>query len=80
MDTQRAHELLARERARIERGLADVKRAGEDDDPDPFDPADVAPDLLDAEVGLGHDVSVRFVRMLTTATPEPRPPALCCRA
>ena len=59
MDTQRAHELLTRERARIERGLADVKRAGEDDDPDPFDPADVAPDLLDAEVGEGVAVRLR---------------------
>src|SRR5205823_11019518 len=59
MDTQRAHELPAPDRARIERGLADVKRAGEDDDPDPFDPADVAPDLLDAEVGEGVAVRLR---------------------
>ena len=60
MDTQRAHELLARERARIERGLADLGlRAGEDDDPDPFDPGDVASDLLDAEVGEGVAVRLR---------------------
>jgi DnaK suppressor protein len=54
MDPDHARELLARERARIERTLADVsRRGGGDDDPDPFEAADVAPDLLDAELGEG---------------------------
>ena len=44
------------------------------------DAADAVGVALDAQVGLGHDASFRFVRMLTTATPEPRPPALCCSA
>ena len=52
-----------------------------------YDPAkDSAPYMkdydvaLDPQVGLGHDPFARLVRMLTTATPEPRPPALCCSA
>jgi DnaK suppressor protein len=49
MDAKRARELLARERARIERALADLAPA-ERDDPDPFDPADVSPDLTEAEL------------------------------
>ena len=54
MDADHARELLARERARIERALADVTRHdAHDDDPDPFEAADVAPDLLDAELGEG---------------------------
>jgi DnaK suppressor protein len=54
MDAARARELLDRERERIERALADVSPAAlGDDDPDPFESADVAPDLLDAEIGEG---------------------------
>jgi len=54
MDAEYARELLARERARIERALGDVARRGGDDvDSDPFDAADVAPDLLEAELGEG---------------------------
>jgi DnaK suppressor protein len=53
MDEERARELLARERARIERLLADADSEGRDDDPDPFEASDVAPDLLDAEIGEG---------------------------
>ena len=49
MDDERARELLVRERARIERALAD-RVSTERDDPDPFDAADGAPDLLEAEV------------------------------
>ncbi len=52
MDPQHARELLERERARIERALADVRRE-EDEDPDPFEASDAAPDLLDAELGEG---------------------------
>lgn len=53
MDPEHARELLARERARIERALADFVQPERDDDPDPFEAADVAPDLLEAEVGEG---------------------------
>jgi DnaK suppressor protein len=54
MDSEHARELLARERARIERALADLARHdSDDDDPDPFEAADAAPDLLDAELGEG---------------------------
>jgi DnaK suppressor protein len=53
MDAEHARELLARERARIERALADLTRHDGDDDPDPFEAADVASDLLDAELGQG---------------------------
>jgi DnaK suppressor protein len=53
MDAEHARELLARERARIERALVDLARNDSDDDPDPFEAADVAPDLLDAELGEG---------------------------
>jgi DnaK suppressor protein len=52
MDDEHARELLASERARIERALAD-QTPDDDDDPDPFEAADVAPDLLDAELGEG---------------------------
>jgi RNA polymerase-binding transcription factor len=53
MDAEHARELLARERARIERTLADVAQREEDEDPDPFEASDVASDLLDAELGEG---------------------------
>jgi DnaK suppressor protein len=52
MDSDEARELLARERARIERGLADL-RPGDGDDPDPFEAADVAPDLFETELEEG---------------------------
>jgi DnaK suppressor protein len=53
MEPQLARELLARERARIERALEDVKRRERDEDPDPYEASDVAPDLFDAELGEG---------------------------
>jgi len=53
MDADHARELLARERARIERTLAEATQREDDDDPDPFEASDVAPDLLDAEIGEG---------------------------
>ncbi|MCW3069828.1 MAG: hypothetical protein JWL67_2453, partial [Solirubrobacterales bacterium] len=52
MAADHARELLARERARIERTLAGTGRE-DDDDPDPFEASDVAPDLLDAELEEG---------------------------
>jgi DnaK suppressor protein len=51
MVDERAHELLARERARIEQALADLAPPDRDD-PEPFDD-DVAPDLLEAEIEEG---------------------------
>jgi DnaK suppressor protein len=52
MDEQHARELLARERARVEAALADLDLT-EDDEGDPFDAADAAPDLLEAEIEEG---------------------------
>jgi DnaK suppressor protein len=59
MDAQHARELLARERARIERALAELARSDGDDDPDPFEAADAATDLLDAELGEGFAERLR---------------------
>lgn len=56
MDDERARELLASERARAEHALAPPDR---DDDPDPFDPADVAPNLLEAELEQGFAKRLR---------------------
>jgi DnaK suppressor protein len=53
MDTDHARELLARERARLERALEDVRRREDDSDADPYEASDVAPDLLEAELGEG---------------------------
>jgi DnaK suppressor protein len=53
MDPERARELLALERARIERALADARGREADEDPDPYEAADVAPDLFEAELGEG---------------------------
>jgi DnaK suppressor protein len=53
MDDERARQLLARERARVERMLAGLVSGDRDDDPDPFEAADIAPDLLDAEIDEG---------------------------
>jgi DnaK suppressor protein len=60
MDTEHARELLAREHARIERALADATRRDDNEDhPDPFEAADVGPDLLDAELGEGQAERLR---------------------
>jgi DnaK suppressor protein len=59
MDAEHARELLARERARVERALADATLREEDEDPDPFEASDVASDLLDAELGEGQAERVR---------------------
>jgi DnaK suppressor protein len=52
MDPAEARELLARERERIERALAELV-APEDPPTDPVDPGDPAPELLDAEIDAG---------------------------
>lgn len=54
MDDEHARELLARERARIERLLADARSREADEDPDPYEASDVAPDLFEAELGEGQ--------------------------
>jgi DnaK suppressor protein len=54
VDAEDARELLARERARIERLLADAKSRGADEDPDGYEASDVAPDLFEAELGEGQ--------------------------
>jgi DnaK suppressor protein len=53
MDAERARELLARERARIERALAEARRRENDEDADPYEASDVAPDLFEAELEEG---------------------------
>jgi DnaK suppressor protein len=53
VDAERARELLVGERARIERALADLAPGDRDDDPVPFEAANAASDLLDAELGEG---------------------------
>jgi DnaK suppressor protein len=60
MDAEHARELLARERARIERALADVTPPiGREDEPDVSDAADGASDLFDAELGEGLEEQLR---------------------
>jgi DnaK suppressor protein len=53
MEPERARELLARERARLERAIADARARESDEDPDPYEASDVAPDLFEAELGEG---------------------------
>ena len=52
MDPGQARELLASERARIERALADA-RPEDDDDPDPFEASDASPDMVETEIEEG---------------------------
>jgi DnaK suppressor protein len=59
MDAERARELLARERARLERALAELSSREGDEDPDPFEAADVAPDLLETELEEGLAARLR---------------------
>ena len=81
-DQHRAHVRIGAELAdRVDDAVAHrdgqrVLRLG----PVEHDAADAVGVALDAEVGFGHARYFRFVRMLTTDTPEPRPPALCCSA
>ena len=53
MDADHARELLAGERARIERALGDLVAPGNDDAPDAFEGSDAGRDLLDAEIDEG---------------------------
>ena len=56
MDPERARELLARERERIERALYASSAEGDTDD---LDPADEASDLSEVELGQGLEVDLR---------------------
>jgi DnaK suppressor protein len=53
VDEEHARELLARERKRIEALLEELNLGERDEDADPFEAPDVAPDLLDAEIEEG---------------------------
>jgi DnaK suppressor protein len=59
VDEEHARELLARERKRLEALLADLNLGERDEDADPFDAPDVAPDLLDAEIDAGLAARLR---------------------
>jgi DnaK suppressor protein len=58
MDADRAHELLAAERARIERALARLRREEDGEPADEFDAANLASDLYQEEFdeGLADDL------------------------
>ena len=58
MDADRAHELLAAERARIERALARLRREEDGEPADEFDAANLASDLYQDELdeGLADDL------------------------
>jgi DnaK suppressor protein len=58
MDSERARELLARERARIERALAKLGHEDTGEPADELDPANLASDLYQDELdeGLGDDL------------------------
>jgi DnaK suppressor protein len=58
MDEQRARELLAAERDRIERALTKLKHEDDGEEADEFDPANLASDLYQDELdeGLADDL------------------------
>ena len=62
MDSARARELLARERAAVEQALRENVPAGGDEPATETDMADQASDTFDAELteGLGDDLRVRL--------------------
>jgi DnaK suppressor protein len=59
MDPAKARELLASERERIERALADLTTPETDPQSDPADAGDNAPELLDAEIDAGLAAPMR---------------------
>src|SRR5436309_13509786 len=62
MDDERAHELLAAERARIERALAKLKHEDDGEEADEFDPGNLASDLYQDELaeGLSEDLRAQL--------------------
>jgi DnaK suppressor protein len=59
MDADRAHELLAAERERIERELGRVRQEDDGEPADEFDPANLASDLYQDEFDEGRADDVR---------------------
>jgi DnaK suppressor protein len=59
MDTDRARELLAAERSRIERALARLRRADDGEPADEYDPANLASDLYQDELDQGLEDDLR---------------------
>jgi DnaK suppressor protein len=59
METDRARELLAAERKRIERELAGVKHEDDSEPADEFDPANLASDLYQDEFNEGRADDLR---------------------
>jgi RNA polymerase-binding transcription factor len=59
MDADRARELLAAERTRIERSLARTRRQDDGEPADEFDPANLASDLYQDELDEGRADDLR---------------------
>jgi DnaK suppressor protein len=59
MDADRARELLAAERARIERGLGLTRHVDDSEPADEFDPANLASDLYQDEFDAGRADDLR---------------------
>jgi len=59
MDSQRASELLAKERARVERELPDLRPHDPEDVPDPFEGSDTGGELLEDELAEGEAERLR---------------------
>jgi DnaK suppressor protein len=59
MDPDRARELLAAERARIERALARRRHEDDSEDADEFDPGNLASDLYQDELDEGLEKDLR---------------------
>lgn len=59
MDLAQARDLLARERARIEAALVDAGKPEGDEEAAVHDSGDVAPELLETEIDIGVEASLR---------------------
>jgi DnaK suppressor protein len=59
MDDRHAGELLARERARIERALSELTLPDSADVTDPFEASDVSPELFDEQLGQARGEQLR---------------------
>jgi DnaK suppressor protein len=59
MDSQHARELLARERARLEPELTDLRPHDPEDTPDPFEVSDGGAELFEDELAQGEAARLR---------------------
>jgi len=59
MEEQRAAELLAQARARVQRALGELGPPDRGEDPEPFESGDAAPDMFEAELEEGLAGSLR---------------------